>query len=87
MTRPGLAFAASTIVGARSALIARSSTLTPCGMPGPAHLERHPDRLLVDVHLAGRDPVLAVEEAVVGGVDDQRVVELAVRPQRVDDSA
>ena len=35
MTRPGFAFAASTIVGARSALIARSLTVTPCGMPGP----------------------------------------------------
>ena len=35
MTRPGCAFAASTIVGARSALIARSLTVSPCGMPGP----------------------------------------------------
>ena len=50
-----------------------------------AHLERHPDRLLVDVPLVLREPVLAVEVAVVGGVDDQRVVELARRPQRLDD--
>ena len=51
----------------------------------PAHLERHPDRLLVDVPLDPEDPVLAVEEAVVGGEDDQGVVELAVGAQRVDD--
>ena len=59
--------------------------VTPCGMPGPAHLERHPDRLLVDARLVARDPVLAVEVAVVGRVDDQRVVELALRLERVDD--
>ena len=51
---------------------------------GPTHLERHPDRLLVDPHLALGDPMLAVEEAVVGRVDDQRVVELPGRLERVD---
>ena len=35
ITRPGFAFATSTIVGARSALIDRSLTFTPRGMPGP----------------------------------------------------
>ena len=37
MTRPGLAFATSTIVGARSALIARSPTFTPLRDARPAH--------------------------------------------------
>ena len=52
---------------------------------GPADDERHADRRLVDLHLPGRDPVLAVEEAVVGGVDEERVVELTGRLQRTDD--
>ena len=35
MVRPGFVFAASTIVGARSALITSGLTVTPCGTPGP----------------------------------------------------
>ena len=35
MAWPGFAFATSTSVGARSALITRGPTFTPCGMPGP----------------------------------------------------
>ena len=85
MARPGLAFARSTIVGARSALIARLADLHPPRDARPAHQERHPDRLLVDALLFLGDPVLAVEVAVVGGVDQDRVAELALRPQRVDD--
>ena len=59
------------IVGARSALIARSSTVYALRNPRAAHHERHPDRLLVDALSSVGDPVLAVEVAVVGGVDDQ----------------
>jgi len=42
----------------------------------PAHHQRHPDPGLVDLGLAAPDPVLAVEEAVVRGEDDERVLEL-----------
>ena len=35
MSRPGVTPAASTIVGARSALITRGSIVTPGGCPGP----------------------------------------------------
>jgi hypothetical protein len=55
--------------------------------PRAAHEQRHADRRLVDPRLAVDDAVLAVEEAVVGGEEDQRVVELAGLAQRLDDRA
>ena len=76
-SRPGLASAASRIVGARSTFATRRVSHAPARHAGPAHHERHADRRLVDEHLPRRHAVLAVEEAVVGGEDDQRVVELA----------
>ena len=51
---------------------------------GAADQQRDPRRPLVVAQLAPLDPVLAVEEAVVGGEDDQGVVELAGAAQRVD---
>jgi hypothetical protein len=43
------------------------------------------DRRLVEQHLSVRDPVLSVEEAVVGREHEQRVAELARRAQLGDD--
>ena len=53
--------------------------------PRPAHDQRDARGRLVVEHLAGLNAVLAVEEAVVGGEQDQRVVELAGGAQRADD--
>ena len=50
-----------------------------------AHDQRYADRGLVDEHLADLHAVLAVEEAVVRREQDQRVVELALGAQGVDD--
>ena len=54
-------------------------------VPGPAQQQRQVDRRLVPEHLPVGNAVLAVEEAVVGGEEDERVVELAGLAQRLDD--
>ena len=59
-------------------------TLAAEGGRDPDH-ERHVRGLLVGESLAGREPMLAVEVAVVGGEDDHRLVELAGGAQRLDE--
>ena len=56
----------------------------PGGDAGAAEDERDPDRLLVRQELVPGDPVLALKPAVVGGEDDQRVVELMRVPEGLD---
>ena len=59
--------------------------LHSCRNSGAADFERHADRLLVGVALPRRQAMLAGEQAVVGGVDEQRVVELALSLECLDD--
>ena len=87
--RPGRGSAAhcvaATIVGARSMFETNWLRCCPAGMSGPADDQRHADRRLVEQHLPVGHAVLAVEEPVVRGEDDVRLVELAGRRQPVDD--
>jgi hypothetical protein len=59
---------------------AATTRWTPRGTPGP-HDQRHANGRLVHELLPVDDPVLALEEAVVGGEDDQRVLEDAGRSE------
>ena len=86
MTRPGLARAASTSVGAKSTFDTWPRTVLPVGHARPAQDERHAQRLLVGQVLVARDAVLALQPAVVGDEDDQRVAQLPGAAQDRDEA-
>ena len=65
----------------------RGGDLPAGGEAGAADEQRDAKRFVVELRLAGVDPVLAAQVAVVGCEHDQRLVELPGPPQLGDDAA